>query len=83
MMDACHAAIESRAMVAQSRYGPLASTHEAMGVALEEWTELIDAVRANDLDAIAHESLDLAAVLLRLARTIREDDKPFASRSRK
>jgi NTP pyrophosphatase (non-canonical NTP hydrolase) len=75
--------IEDRINAAIDRYGPLASTHEAMGVALEEWTELIDAVRANDLQAIAHESLDLAAVLLRLARTIRENDKPFAHRSRK
>ena len=52
---------------AEARYGSFASTHEAMGVALEEWHELIESVHANDIAAIRHEALDLAAVLIRLA----------------
>jgi NTP pyrophosphatase (non-canonical NTP hydrolase) len=63
--------IEALAAKAQARFGAMASTHEAIGVALEEWTELLDAVRANDLQAIEHEAIDLAAVLIRLARACR------------
>ncbi len=47
-----------------------ASTHEALGVACEEWDELRDAIRQNELGAVEHECLDLAAVLLRLARSL-------------
>ena len=81
--DACLMAIEERISSAHERYGPFASTHEAMGVALEEWIEFVDAVRSNKLGSVEWECLDLAAVLLRLARTIRENDKPFAKRSGK
>lgn len=63
--------IESRAATAQARYGDMASTHEALGVALEEWHELIDAVRMNDLWGVERECKDLAAVLIRLARACR------------
>ncbi len=56
-----------RIELSAKRYGQFASTHEALGVALEEWTELVDAVRSNKLGAIEHEALDLAAVCIRLA----------------
>jgi NTP pyrophosphatase (non-canonical NTP hydrolase) len=59
--------IAKRIDAATDRYGQFASTHEALGVALEEWTELVDAVRSNKLGAIKHEALDLAAVCIRLA----------------
>ena len=51
----------------QARYGNFASTHEAIGVALEEWDELREALRTNNLGAIRAEAIDLAAVLVRLA----------------
>lgn len=51
-----------------------ASTHEALGVAIEEWDELRDAIRSNDLKMVAYECLDLAAVLIRLARQLRACD---------
>jgi hypothetical protein len=51
-------------------YGPFASTHEALGVALEEWDEFRDAVRMNDANTTIEEALDLAAVLIRLARDL-------------
>lgn len=51
---------------ADVRYGDFASTHEALGVACEEWQEFIEAIHANDLAKIAAECLDLAAVLIRL-----------------
>ena len=63
--------IENRITAATARYGAFASTHEAMGVALEEWDELRNAVHSNALGAVEHECLDLAAVLIRLARCIR------------
>ena len=58
---------KQRADAAEKKYGPLASTQEAMGVALEEWDEFRDAIRANDISAAQSEALDLAAVLLRFA----------------
>jgi NTP pyrophosphatase (non-canonical NTP hydrolase) len=58
--------IQARILQADRLYGQFASTHEALGVALEEWHELIDAIQANDGPSIAREALDLAAVLIRL-----------------
>jgi NTP pyrophosphatase (non-canonical NTP hydrolase) len=63
--------IEARAEAAQKRYGEMTSSHEGLGVAFEEWHELIDAVRMNDLWGIERECKDLAAVLIRLARACR------------
>jgi len=60
-------AIIAKAESAEDRYGPFASTHEALGVACEEWDELRAAIHANDLDAAHKEAIDLAAVMYRLA----------------
>ena len=73
------AAVESRMSRSSQRYGIFASTHEALGVALEEWDELRLAVQANDLQAVAHEALDLAAVCIRLSIACDRDE--FAARS--
>jgi NTP pyrophosphatase (non-canonical NTP hydrolase) len=62
--------IDKRIAAADARYGPFASTHEALGVCLEEWEELREAVQSNALDAVRHEALDLAAACLRLAETV-------------
>lgn len=56
---------------AHCKYGDFASTHEALGVALEEWNELQAAIQANKLGSVEHECVDLAAVLIRLADQIR------------
>lgn len=72
MADGVIVAVEARISAAQRRYGRFASTHEALGVALEEWDELRDAICENDLVAIRHECVDLAAVLIRLARSLSE-----------
>lgn len=63
-------AIETRIAAAHARYGDFASTHEALGVAVEEWDELRDAIRENKLASVEWECLDLAAVLIRLARNL-------------
>ena len=77
------AELAARIEKATARYGGFASTHEAMGVALEEWDEFRDAVKSNDLDEIRKEALDLAAVLVRLAGQIESFDGKFANRSGK
>jgi len=67
--------IRSRITKARCKYGDFASTHEALGVAIEEWDELRDAIRSNDMANIASECLDLAAVLIRLADDITTKDE--------
>lgn len=52
---------------AHKKYGALASTHEALGVASEEWDELRAAIHANNIGMVRNEALDLAAVMIRLA----------------
>lgn len=74
--------ISARMKLAELRYGPFASTHEAMGVALEEWDELREAIRSNDIEAIEYEALDLASVLVRMATACRENEG-FKNRSGK
>lgn len=60
------AELDARMNRAQERYGDFSSTHEAMGVALEEWDEFRAAVHTNDHAHVMDECIDLAAVLLRL-----------------
>ena len=73
--------IESRIKAAQYIYGPIASTHEALGVALEEWNELQQAIHINGASAIRRECCDLAAILIRLAEACAEPSEEFARRS--
>ena len=61
------AAIEREANGAAAIYGPFRSTHEALGVLTEEYHELIEAVRSNDLARIAREAIQVSAVAARLA----------------
>lgn len=65
---------------ADTLYGPFASTHEALGVCCEEWDEFRAAIHANDLNAIRHEALDLAAALIRLHDQL-TPDSAIAKRS--
>ena len=62
----CADGLYDRISEADSLYGDFESTHEALGVGMEEWKELGDAIRENDPDKIRRECLDLAAVLIRL-----------------
>lgn len=63
-------ALCARMSSAQTRYGVFSSVHEALGVGLEEWHELIAAVHDNDLKAVREECYDMAAVLIRLAQQL-------------
>lgn len=61
------AALKHRMTNADRRYGSFTSSHEFLGVALEEFAEMTDAVRANDLVKSRDEAIDLAAACLRFA----------------
>lgn len=83
IIDSIQDSIEKVAAHAQERYGDFRSTHEALGVALEEWLELQEAIRLNSLVRIKHECMDLAAVLLRLAVHCEVQPEEFTKRSMK
>lgn len=74
MKPSTKAKIDDRINYAFERYGHFSSTHEALGVALEEWHELIEQVRQNSMAGIEMECLDLAAVLIRLVESIDRDE---------
>lgn len=78
-------AIVCEADRAQSQYGDFASTHEALGVLQEEFDELRDAIRSNDLAAVAHEAMQVSAVAMRLyqlcQRALAGDAAAFKERS--
>jgi hypothetical protein len=59
--------VRQRADGARIKFGPFASSHEAMGVALEEWDEFRERIHKNDIAGAKSEALDLAAVLIRFA----------------
>lgn len=71
-----------RIRTADARYGPFASSHEALGVACEEWDELRAAIHSNNLEAVQQECLDLAAVLIRLHEQI-DSSESLRQRSQK
>lgn len=73
--------IERRMEAAESRYGAFTSSHEALGVLIEEVDELRDAVRRNDPAAIAAEAADVSAVAERLARQCDRPTTAFRERS--
>lgn len=60
-----YAAVEE-AEKAAKRYGDFTSTHEALGVLVEEFDELRAAIHANKLASISTEACQVAAVALRL-----------------
>lgn len=70
----CQEELKARIFSADKRYGCFASTHEALGVALEEWNELNDAVHLGVLGQVREEALDLAAALIRLADALDSKD---------
>lgn len=70
MNQGVYVLLKTRMADQDQQYGPFASTQEALGVLMEEWDELRDAIRSNDPDAVQRECLDLAAPLLRLAEQL-------------
>ena len=75
MMKQIFEEISAHIQASEERYGDFASTHEALGVALEEWEEMKSAIRANAFELIRDEAIDLAAVLIRLADQCRSSQE--------
>ncbi len=55
---------------ANGLYGPFSSTHEGLGVLMEEFDELRAAVRENNLESVRLEAMQIAAVATRIAYSI-------------
>jgi len=64
---------------ADARYGPFTSSHEGLGVLIEEIQELIAAIGDNDLAHIRTEAVQVSAVALRIAVCCNRHD--FRNRS--
>jgi hypothetical protein len=73
--------IRAEAERAHGRYGPPVSTHESLGVLMEEFDELKEAIHANAADRISHEAIQLASVAYRLALELRSGNLSFHDRS--
>ena len=73
--------IIAEAQRAQSRHGNYTSSHEALGVLIEEVDEHRAAIHTNQIRAIRGEAIQIAAVTLRLALAC--DDAEFRERSQK
>jgi NTP pyrophosphatase (non-canonical NTP hydrolase) len=58
--------IRDEAQAAHDRYGQFASTHEAMGVLVEEMDELKRAIQKNAMASVAMEAKQVSAVAGRL-----------------
>lgn len=72
-------AIVGEATGAEKRYGPFHSSHEGFGVLAEEVAELLDAIRANDREAVEREAVQVAAVAYRIAQAC--ESREFCERS--
>ena len=72
--------VDEERAAALDRHGPFSSSHEAYGVLAEEVSELLAAIHANKWGAIQSESVQVAAVALRLACEI-EDNAECRARS--
>lgn len=66
---------------AATKYGPPHSTHESLGVLIEEFDELREAIHMNKLESIQHEAIQIAAVAYRLALACSRREEQFVIRS--
>lgn len=73
--------IIEEAQHANGKYGAPTSTHEALGVLLEEFDELKAAIHMNKSSSIEHEAIQVASVAYRLALAIASCDLAFFDRS--
>lgn len=66
---------------AHGLYGAPTSSHESLGVLLEEFDELRQAIHANKRESIREEAIDIAAAAMRLALAIERAELAFLHRS--
>lgn len=57
---------------AKQLHGDFHSVHEGLGVLMEEWHELIDAIHKNDKAATETEAVQVAAMAIRLVAFLRQ-----------
>ena len=67
MLDVVIEKVRAEADRAAKRYGHPSSTHESLGVLLEEFDELRQAIHGNDLVSTGREAIQIAACAIRLA----------------
>lgn len=67
MLDQVIEEVRAEVQRIDDRYGPPASTHECLGVILEEFDELRHAIHANKLAGVLMEATQVAACAIRLA----------------
>ena len=66
--------------LARAKFNDYHSTHEALGVITEEYFELMDAVRANDIEGCRKEALQIAACCLRMVEDVCDKPNPLSLR---
>ena len=72
-------AARGEAEKAEEKFGPMTSTHEGLGVLVEEFDELREAIHRNDCYAVKREACQVAAVALRIVNAC--FDRAFQERS--
>ena len=55
---------------ADAKFGPFRSSHEGLGVLIEEVSELTATIRLNDCFGIIREAIQVAAVACRIAESM-------------
>lgn len=82
-MHAQSDAILAEAYRAERTYGEIRSTHEGLGVLVEEFDELKNAIHVNDRGQVYAEAIQVAAVALRLAHACADSltGSDFSTRS--
>ena len=66
--------IAAEADAADGKYGPFRSTHEGLGVLMEEVHELIEAIRLNSPEEVRLEAIQVSAVAYRIAQSLDYED---------
>ena len=74
--------IHYRGVNEELRYGPLASTYEALGILIGQLGMLGAAIHQKDIPMVENTSKDMASTLLRLADACHRGGE-FAERSKK
>jgi len=67
------ALVRDELVVATHKFGPFASTHEGAAVIREEFDELWDAVKANDIAQARREAVQVGAMAVRFLIDIEEE----------
>lgn len=72
--DEINAIVRDEIEQADAKYGVFRSSHEGLGVLIEEMDELREAVRSNSTESIRMEAMQVAGVALRIAYSMSEPD---------